>query len=217
MPHSCCNFYQGIKFQSFLLVSSHILLLLFLILSTAITLLCLNLLDKHAPLVSKTFRTQSPSSWFSPLLKKLNFLSVILISSDNLENFRSATDLYHAAIIIAKRAYNSSFISSSILTSKELTWIRKISVITTLYLISLSYQNSLKEWSNFVLLNFYLTTNFNKLQQVQNTLARVVLRQRKYEYITLAVEKLHWLPVQHRVTFKTASLVYSIKNTCLPS
>ena len=60
-------------------------------------------------------------------------------------------------------------------------------------------------------------SNFNKLQRVQNTLARVVLRQRKYEHITPALKELHWLPVQHRVTFKTASLVYSMKNTGRPS
>ena len=46
----------------------------------------------------------------------------------------------------------------------------------------------------------------HKLQRVQNTLVRVVLRQRKYEHITPAFKELHWLPVQHRVTFKTAYL-----------
>jgi hypothetical protein len=31
------------------------------------------LLDKHAPVKSKVFRTKSPNPWFSPLLKKLKF------------------------------------------------------------------------------------------------------------------------------------------------
>ena len=60
-----------------------------------------------------------------------------------------------------------------------------------------------------------------KLQQAatssEHILARVVLRQGKYEHITPALKELHWLPVQHRVTFKTASLVYSIKNTGQPA
>lgn len=60
-------------------------------------------------------------------------------------------------------------------------------------------------------------SNFNKLQRVQNTLARVVLRQKKYEHITPAHEELHWLPVQHRVTFKTVFLVYSMKKTGQPA
>jgi len=60
-------------------------------------------------------------------------------------------------------------------------------------------------------------SNFNKLQRVQNTLALVVLCQRKYEHITLALKELHWLPVQYRIAFKTATWVYSIKNTGHPA
>ena len=60
-------------------------------------------------------------------------------------------------------------------------------------------------------------SKFNKLQSVQNTLARVVVRQKKYDHITLALKELHWLPVQYRVTFKTAALVYLIKNTGQPA
>jgi len=40
--------------------------------------------------------------------------------------------------------------------------------------------------------------NFNKLQRVQNTLARVVLRAGKFEHITPALIQLHWLPVKQR-------------------
>jgi hypothetical protein len=60
-------------------------------------------------------------------------------------------------------------------------------------------------------------TNFTKLQPVQNTLARVVLRYRKFEHITPALKELHWLPVQYRVTFKLAVLVHSVKNTSQPA
>ena len=56
-------------------------------------------------------------------------------------------------------------------------------------------------------------SNFTKLQRVQNTLARVVLRRRIVQHITAALKELHWLPVQYRVTFKTAVLVHSMKNT----
>ena len=35
--------------------------------------------------------------------------------------------------------------------------------------------------------------NFKKLQRVQNTLARVVLRAGKFEHITPALIQLHWL------------------------
>ena len=41
--------------------------------------------------------------------------------------------------------------------------------------------------------------NFKKLHRVQNTLPRVVLRAGKFEHITPALIKLHWLPVIQRV------------------
>ena len=50
--------------------------------------------------------------------------------------------------------------------------------------------------------------NFVKLQRVQNTLARVVLKLGKFEHITPALKELHWLPVKHRVTFKVATLTF---------
>ena len=58
--------------------------------------------------------------------------------------------------------------------------------------------------------------NFSKLQRVQNSLARVVLRRRKFDHITPALMELHWLPVEHRVTFKLATLAFTIKNTGQP-
>lgn len=59
-------------------------------------------------------------------------------------------------------------------------------------------------------------SNFNKLQRVQNTLAKVVLRRRKFEHATPALIELHWLPVEHRVTFKLATLVHKIKTSGQP-
>jgi hypothetical protein len=60
-------------------------------------------------------------------------------------------------------------------------------------------------------------SNFTKLQGIQNTLARVILHHRRYHHITPPLKELHWLPVQYRVTFKLAVLVYSIKNTGQPA
>ena len=52
--------------------------------------------------------------------------------------------------------------------------------------------------------------NFNKLQRVQNTLARVVLRRRKFQHITPSLVELHWLPIRQRTTFKLATLTYKL-------
>ena len=52
-------------------------------------------------------------------------------------------------------------------------------------------------------------TSINRLQRVQNSLARVVLPSIKYhDHITPALQKLHWLPVKDRITFKIATLTF---------
>ena len=50
--------------------------------------------------------------------------------------------------------------------------------------------------------------NLVKLQRVQNTLARVVLKVRKFDHITPTLKELRWLPVKHRVTFQIATLTF---------
>jgi len=57
---------------------------------------------------------------------------------------------------------------------------------------------------------FYNITDslMSRLQSAQNAAARLVLGARRYDNITLVLQKLHWLPVWCRVDFKTATLVY---------
>jgi len=45
---------------------------------------------------------------------------------------------------------------------------------------------------------------------VQNTLARVVLRAGKFEHITPALIKLHWLPVKQHVLYKQALIIFNV-------
>ena len=45
------------------------------------------------------------------------------------------------------------------------------------------------------------STNINKLQRVQNSLARVVTGARRYDHITPVLADLHWLKIQDRITF----------------
>ena len=52
--------------------------------------------------------------------------------------------------------------------------------------------------------------NFSKLQRVQNTLARVVLKRRKFDHVTPSLVELHWLPIRQRTTFKLATLTHKL-------
>ena len=54
-------------------------------------------------------------------------------------------------------------------------------------------------------------------QQVQNTLARIVLQLRRRDHITPALVQLHWLPVRHRVTFKIATITFNLLKIHRPS
>ena len=54
------------------------------------------------------------------------------------------------------------------------------------------------------------STNFDKVQRVQNTLARAVTLTAKRDRITPTLERLHWLPIRYRVDYKLARLTYKI-------
>jgi hypothetical protein len=56
------------------------------------------------------------------------------------------------------------------------------------------------------------------LQRVQNSLARAVVPSTRYtDHITPTLRKLHWLPIDERITFKIASLTYKTLNYKQPT
>ena len=67
-------------------------------------------------------------------------------------------------------------------------------------------------------LSLYGTThgNINKLQLVQNSLARIVTGTRKFDYISPVLTKLHWLPVSYRITYKITILTHKTLSTSQP-
>jgi hypothetical protein len=50
--------------------------------------------------------------------------------------------------------------------------------------------------------------SINKLQNVQNTAARIISRISKYDHITPVLRHLHWLPVQLRIKYKILTHTY---------
>ena len=57
---------------------------------------------------------------------------------------------------------------------------------------------------------------FQKLQCVQNCTARLVAQLPKAARISPILQKLHWLPVEQRVTFKVLLLIYKALNNLAP-
>ena len=56
-----------------------------------------------------------------------------------------------------------------------------------------------------------------KLQQIQNTAARLVVRLKKCDHITPVLQKLHWLPVKSQINYKILLLTYKALNGLAPS
>ena len=98
---------------------------------------------------------------------------------------------------------------------RDLRWVRQYltdeaAVLAANALVSsrLDYCNSLfKRLSSF---------NMHKLQCIQNTLGRIVTNCNRYLQATPILKKLHWLPVEFRCIFKTATLVYKCSSQWSP-
>ena len=55
--------------------------------------------------------------------------------------------------------------------------------------------------------------NLHKLQCIQNSAASIVSNISQYTSITPVLKKLHWLPVEQGMVYKTATLVYKFLHT----
>ena len=51
-------------------------------------------------------------------------------------------------------------------------------------------------------------SNLNKLQRIQNSLARIITNTSKYQHSTPTLKKLHWLPIKQRIDYKLCLLTY---------
>ena len=76
-------------------------------------------------------------------------------------------------------------------------------------LMGLLFHNLRVGWSYCnSLYNGISQANLNKIQRIQNTLARVVTNTSKFEHITPILKKLHWLPIKQRIDYKLCLLTY---------
>ena len=85
----------------------------------------------------------------------------------------------------------------------------------TASLIAHALISSRLDYANSVLLGapLYVT---NKLQRIQNTLARIVLQTDSLTHSQPLLQQLHWLPVHSRIRFKLATITYKALSTNSP-
>ena len=60
------------------------------------------------------------------------------------------------------------------------------------------------------------SAEINRLQLIQNSLARAVCCKSKFSHITPVLKSLHWLKVQERIKYKLLSLVYKVLTDSCP-
>ena len=60
------------------------------------------------------------------------------------------------------------------------------------------------------------SSSLKKLQKVQNMAAKILTLRRKYEHITPILQELHWLPVEHRITYKILPTTHRALNCKAP-
>lgn len=63
------------------------------------------------------------------------------------------------------------------------------------------------DYANSLLLGVS-SNNLSRLQTIQNTAARIVLRANRHSHITPLLNELHWLPVKQRVNYKLLLLAF---------
>src|ERR1700759_1470807 len=73
--------------------------------------------------------------------------------------------------------------------------------------ISAALMQSKLYYCNYLFLNLP-GCEMDRLQFVQNSLARAVFRSTKYSHVTPILKSLHWLKVKERIVYKTVSLTF---------
>lgn len=92
---------------------------------------------------------------------------------------------------------------------KYLTTDATAKLVTSTILSRLDYCNSL--------LAGLPSTSISRLQRIQNSSARLVLKKKKRDHITPMLQQLHWLPVSTRIKYKLNTLTYKCLNNLAPS
>jgi hypothetical protein len=82
--------------------------------------------------------------------------------------------------------------------------------------VAVSLVQSRFDYANSLLSGISIA-NLNKLQRVQNYLARIVLKRHSHFPSTGLLSELHWMPIELRIKFKLATIAYKALHSNQPS
>src|SRR6218665_1078068 len=90
---------------------------------------------------------------------------------------------------------------------RDLRRIRPMLDLKTASTIATSIVHAKLDYCNSIFLNIDVT-QINRLQAIQNALARAVTKIPKHHHITPVLKKLYWLKIPERIEYKVISLTY---------
>ena len=99
---------------------------------------------------------------------------------------------------------------------RELRCIRPYLYHITASTVTTSIVHSKLDYCNSLYYNVP-NTQVNRLQYIQNSLARAVVRAPKSSHINPVLKFLHWLKIKQRIDYKIISLTYKVLTTSQPS
>ena len=150
-------------------------------------------------------------------LSKLNSPTLLLSSETVVAPASSARNL---GVIfdshLSFRDHISSLVKSCFFHIRDLRRIRPYLDTNTAALIATSLVQSKLDYCNSLFLNLP-AYELDRLQLVQNTLARVVTKSPRHCHITPVLRSLHWLKIRERITYKVMSLTFNCLLTSQPS
>ena len=109
----------------------------------------------------------------------------------------------------------ASICKTSFCHIRALRRIRKLLTISDIKTVATAVVSSLLDYCNSMLYGM-TDCNINKLQRIQNSLARLVTNSNSRCHITPVFAELHWLPVSARIEYKVALLTYKAMTTERP-
>ena len=175
----------------------------------------------HLPPLSMTFSPGWIWTNYSLIHQKLNFFS---LAQNNVSNFL-ILQTYLSAMISSQSVPLLAILASSltltclsliksnlypnlvIFNIRDIRRIRHLLPLSAATALANSLVSSKLDYCNS-LYSGISQVNLNKLQRIQNSLARVITNTSKYQHITPILKKLHWLPIKQRIDYKLCLLTY---------
>ena len=117
---------------------------------------------------------------------------------------------------LSYHSHISTITKSCFIHIRDLRRIRPCLDYTTAANIATSLVQSKLDYCNSLYIGLP-KTELNRLQNIQNTLARAVANQRRNEHITPTLQSLHWLKIPERINYKVLSITYNVLSSSKPA